>query len=847
MSQDPLLGRTLLGQYTIEKRLGAGGFSTIYVADQPSLGRKVAIKTIHPHLATNADTVTRFHREGLAISRLKHPAIVEIFNLGQEDDGLVWIAMEYLEGESLASRLHKQGKMTAQQLADMLKPVCEVLSEAHEQGIIHRDLKPENIMLMAYRGGFLPKVLDFGMASLQEGSSQSSAMVGGTFAYMPPEQWQGLKYTDARSDIYALGVIAYQCLANRFPISADEGAFLAWAQKHLNEPPSPLVEAPPQVAEVIYKALQKEQANRQQDIMQFWSELSQAAQFATQAAPASATAQLGPPPQLQQPQQPVSATMHLGAPPQLKPQAPVSATAYVGPPPQIQPPAPVAATAQLGAPPQLKPQAKPFTSPIPSAPEPAAPSNFPTAPGSTPQAPGAQKAQSFDIPKSSFDIPKSSFDAPRAPVAPPPPAQAPIPQAPRVQAPAPIPPTPKVQSPIPQAPIPPAPKAPAPAPAAPSKGAAAAMKSQAPAPQAPKPAAPTPRPQAQETKGGILQRPSNKPNPAASDLVDPDSLRNTLSSIVSKKKSIADEVDDEDEESDEDWEPCFSYGFIAPDGTLQMAYYESESPFDLEFEDQEIKVQTDFAPSLTFDSYGDLYCAITAKNGKIYAGTFDDDGYLQLQHIGGDARSNAAPSLICWNGDLCIAIKGTDDHVYLGYAEDIEDIEFNLVDENATTIASPGLAYCEDTLYIAVTGPDNLVYIAYGEDPEEFSFQWTSDQFQTKQAPSIAYVEDQLFFGLVGNDNKPYLAVMDDEDAIEPWEVGDGYKTKLTPSLSVWGDTIFYAMTSTTNKVCLALASSKERRPGKQLRFYEVGDGATSKIAPGGANEPPPDYYSDEE
>ena len=825
MSQDPLIGRVLLGQYTIEKRLGAGGFSTIYVADQPSLGRKVAIKTIHPHLATNADTVSRFHREGLAISRLKHPAIVEVFNLGQAEDGLLWIAMEYLEGESLASRLQRQGKLPSAEVISLLRPVCEVLSEAHEQGIVHRDLKPENLMLMTYRGGWLPKVLDFGMASLQEGSSQSSAMVGGTFAYMPPEQWQGLKYTDARSDIYAIGVITYQALSGRLPIEADAGAFLAWAQKHLTQPPQPLTEVAPEVAAVIYKALEKEPAQRYQDIMEFWEALNQAVQASAnpnhpnttaqlgpppavrqQAAP-NATAQLGPPPGMSQPSIP-NATAQLGPPPGVKPQTiPVNATAQLGPPPGIKPQAPVNATAQLGPPPGMTPQAPMGTRPPapPPAPQavssgiPQAPSVFPTAPGSFPQAPGANPAET----------PQARPPIPSAKAATPPPA-------------------PKAQTPA--APV----------------SAPLESKSQSPKPPAAK--APVPAPQATPKPKGasILEvKSSNKPNPSLAE------SGNSLRSVL-KKGSLGAEVEEEEEEEEEEgdedeWEPTFAYGLIAVDGTLQVAYYVEEGPFALTFEDEEVKTLTDFAPAYAYDSYGDLYCVITAKNGKLYGGTYDDDDYLQLKHIGGEARSNAAPSLTVWNEELCVAIKGADDHVYIGLAEDLEDLEFGVVDEESTTIATPSIVSDGDTLYCAITGPDNLVYLAYGDDLDDFSFQNVSDAFQTRQAPSLAFVGEQLFFGLTGVDNKPYLAAMDEDDAIAPWEIGGGFKTKLAPALAVWEDTIYYAITNTNNTPCLALANAKERKPNKALRFYEVGDGTSTRQTPGVASAPPPEYYEEGE
>jgi eukaryotic-like serine/threonine-protein kinase len=292
---DPMLGRTLLNQYVVKRKLGEGGFGAVYEAEQPSMGRKVAIKTLHKHLTHDPKMVVRFRREGLAASKLQHPSSVKMFNLGETEDGVLWIAMEFLEGETLDARIRKRGPLSEQEMIELFGPVCEALSEAHQKGIIHRDLKPENIMLVPFLDKIVPKVLDFGISKLLEegGGATQTGVVSGTPAYMPPEQWQGLTHTDARSDVYALGLIAYQALSARLPFEANTAP--AWMQKHIMEPPMDLMQAvkhpvSANVHAAIMKALQKEPKDRFASMMEFKQALE------SRAAPAPAM--LGAPPQL---------------------------------------------------------------------------------------------------------------------------------------------------------------------------------------------------------------------------------------------------------------------------------------------------------------------------------------------------------------------------------------------------------------------------------------------------------------------------------------------------------------------------------------------------------------------
>ena len=235
-SKDPLLGRVIGGQFILRRKLGEGGFGSVYLADQPSMGRSVVIKTLHPHLAQRSTLVQRFHREGITASKLEHPYAVKMYGSGETEDGHLWISMEHLAGETFTQRIKTKGPLSEAQLLSLAAPLCEVLSEAHQKGIIHRDLKPDNIMLVNILGKEVPKILDFGLAGvLHDDKITQPGSISGTPAYMPPEQWQGLSQTDHRSDLYALGLIFYYALTGRLPFSADSP--MAWAIAHSGSKP----------------------------------------------------------------------------------------------------------------------------------------------------------------------------------------------------------------------------------------------------------------------------------------------------------------------------------------------------------------------------------------------------------------------------------------------------------------------------------------------------------------------------------------------------------------------------------------------------------------------------------
>ena len=225
ISSDTLRPGTMLGRYEIRRLLGQGGMGCVYEAQHRDLKKRVAIKTLLPSLASNADAKERFLREGEAASRIRHPHVVDVTDVGTEG-AVIYLVMEYLEGEDLARLLARQGFLSPAQAADIMLPVAAAIATAHEQGVIHRDLKPENIFLSrsAY-GAVHPKVLDFGISKVL-GDSRARALTGtaatmGTMHYLPPEQLRAAREADARSDQYGLGTILYECVTGQRAFEED--------------------------------------------------------------------------------------------------------------------------------------------------------------------------------------------------------------------------------------------------------------------------------------------------------------------------------------------------------------------------------------------------------------------------------------------------------------------------------------------------------------------------------------------------------------------------------------------------------------------------------------------------
>jgi serine/threonine-protein kinase len=295
-AQDPRVGKVLDSKYRLDSRLSSGGMGTVYKATHLMLVKIVAVKLINPELVTSPDIVRRFQREARAASNLNHPNIAAAYDLGQTDDGTLYIAMEFVNGPSLKEVIRKGGPLESGRIVTILRQVASALSLAHRHNIIHRDLKPHNIMLTKDDSGHeMAKLLDFGIAkTFDEAATQQLTATGfaiGTPQYMAPEQAAG-KPVDGRSDLYSLGVVMYEMLVGEVPF--NDTSTPAVLVKHMTEvPPQPSRRRPdlnisPGLEAVALKCLEKDPAMRFQTADEFSLALTQAGE-ATTASPAAAS------------------------------------------------------------------------------------------------------------------------------------------------------------------------------------------------------------------------------------------------------------------------------------------------------------------------------------------------------------------------------------------------------------------------------------------------------------------------------------------------------------------------------------------------------------------------------
>ena len=278
---DPMIGQVMGGKYRVLRLLGEGGMGAVYEGEQ-QLGttkRKVAVKTLHPHLSRDEKVKARFEREVGTIAELEHPNTIQVYDFGSTPDGILYIVMEFLQGKSLADLLEKGGPMGPERVAHIMEQVCGSLEEAHRRGIVHRDLKPDNVVLVERAGkkDFV-KVLDFGIAkrSKEEDKNEQKltqqGMVLGTPPYMSPEQFTG-RPIDARSDIYSLAVMTYEMLTGRLPYHAETA--WEWATQHMTQPPIPMEtlpegqRVPPQMRGAVARSLAKSPDDRFQTVQDF--------------------------------------------------------------------------------------------------------------------------------------------------------------------------------------------------------------------------------------------------------------------------------------------------------------------------------------------------------------------------------------------------------------------------------------------------------------------------------------------------------------------------------------------------------------------------------------------------
>jgi serine/threonine-protein kinase len=293
LEDDPssIVGTVLDGQYKIESLLGKGGMGAVYLARHILLGDRVAIKILPPEVRNNAEWLRRFRREGQAARRFRHANAVTVYDLRTASDGIIYMVMEYVEGVTLDAELKRRGRFTAAEAFEILEPIMSVLNTAHAMGVVHRDLKPENIMIgKATTGGESQvKLLDLGIAKMREIAGVESSgtteltMAGqvlGTPYYMSPEQWgeisrDGNPEIDGRTDIYSLGLVAYQMICGQRPYSATTLHELR--REHISVSPAPLcekmAEVPKAFSEAIGRAISKDRDDRQATAGEFAAQL----------------------------------------------------------------------------------------------------------------------------------------------------------------------------------------------------------------------------------------------------------------------------------------------------------------------------------------------------------------------------------------------------------------------------------------------------------------------------------------------------------------------------------------------------------------------------------------------
>jgi serine/threonine-protein kinase len=282
---DSLVGATLAGKYRIDARLNEGGMGTVYRGTHVLMEKTVAIKVLHPSLAADEKIVARFSREARAASRISHPNALSVTDFGEDESGHVFLVMEFLSGKTLKQVIRDDGPLPLARVVDITRQIGDALNAAHEQGVVHRDLKSDNIMLVDTMAGDHAKVLDFGIAKINEPEGHVDTnltapnLVIGTPQYMSPEQCSQDVEIDSRSDIYSLGVILFEMLVGHVPFSGDSPTMVM--MKHLQEPvPSILDErtdVPASVARVVSRAMAKVRDNRYQTVAELIEDLTIAA------------------------------------------------------------------------------------------------------------------------------------------------------------------------------------------------------------------------------------------------------------------------------------------------------------------------------------------------------------------------------------------------------------------------------------------------------------------------------------------------------------------------------------------------------------------------------------------
>ena len=288
-----MVGSIVADRYHILKKLGEGGMGQVYLAEHVKMGRKSALKVMHASMMKDVDAISRFNREAANASRINHPNVAAVYDFGETPEGMIFLAMEFVDGPPLTKVIEQAGALAPARAAEIVRQTGEALAVAHDMGIVHRDLKPDNIMIAKTRdGGDMAKVVDFGIAKAAGNEAQKvtkTGLVVGTPEYMSPEQLAGDKL-DGRSDIYALALVAFNMLTGTLPFpsdSAQESMIM-----RLTDRPKTLAEMRPQVPwpadvqQVMDKALERDVAQRYQTATEFVRDLSRAVERMPDVIPA---------------------------------------------------------------------------------------------------------------------------------------------------------------------------------------------------------------------------------------------------------------------------------------------------------------------------------------------------------------------------------------------------------------------------------------------------------------------------------------------------------------------------------------------------------------------------------
>jgi serine/threonine-protein kinase len=272
---------TLAGEYMLKAVLASGGHGAVYEAEHRILGRRAAVKVLHPHLTDQGEMLQRFVREARVVNQIRHPHIVDVYDFGMLQDGSPYYVMELLPGRTLSQLLLERGRLSPERALAFLEPVCAALEAAHHAGVVHRDLKASNVAVVSEGDPPVVKLLDFGIAKFihpepgQEGLTMAGQRLG-TSQAMAPEQFRG-GAIGPPTDIYALGVLLYQMLTGHYPFQAEDR--LEVERMHLEAPPPrPSTEAPvpPAVDMVVLRCLEKEADRRYRDVASFRDALREA-------------------------------------------------------------------------------------------------------------------------------------------------------------------------------------------------------------------------------------------------------------------------------------------------------------------------------------------------------------------------------------------------------------------------------------------------------------------------------------------------------------------------------------------------------------------------------------------